>query len=108
MPIGEVLCVHDPCQRIAEDVRVVPVVEPPLQLFQVAVQCLTLILWKAPVERLKRLHSRCCLYARHQRPTLGRVIDGLMAGVGVTDPKVGFEVVSRWPQLRPMALPMKA
>ena len=27
-------------------------------------------------------------------PLLGRVIDGLMAGVGVTDPKVGFEVVS--------------
>ena len=32
--------VHDASQRVAEDVGIVPVVEPPLQLFQVAVHML--------------------------------------------------------------------
>ena len=72
IPVLQRVGSHDPGQRVPEDVRVVTVVEAPLQFFKVAVQVLHADLVEraddGALEQASR-RPRCCWCARRRRPT---------------------------------------
>lgn len=88
---------NDLSQSIPENVGVVPVVEPPLQLLQVAVQVLDADLVEGsddgPLEEAPDTFNAVGVDIAHD-PLIDAVAHRLVAGIMVGDPQVGFQFIS--------------
>ena len=96
LPIGQVFSVENPQQCIAEDVGIVPVVVPPLQLFQIAVQVLHAHLVESaddgPLEEAPHALDAVGVHVPDHPLFLG-VLYGLVPGVLVRDAQVEPQLV---------------
>ena len=96
LPVPERVGVDDACQRVAEDMRVVAVVEPPLQFFEVAVHMLGAHLVEraddGALEQAPDTFNAVGVDVADD-PFLGTMVDGLMAGVSVADANVALEFI---------------
>ena len=96
LPVSEGVRIDDAGQRVAENMRVVPVVVAPLQFFQVAVHMLDAHLVEGPddgtLEEAPHAFDAVGVHVTHN-PFFGRVLDGLMAGVVIADPDVRLEII---------------
>ena len=95
-PIGQRSSADDPLQGVLEDVGVVPVVEPPLQLLQVTVEMLDAHFVKGaddgPLEQTPHAFNRVGVNVPDD-PFLGGMAHSFMAGVSVSDSNVGLQFV---------------
>ncbi len=94
--IGEIPSVYNPLQRIVEDVRVVAVVEAPLQFFKVTAHMLAAhFVERADDGALEQAPDAFDAVGVHVTydPLLDRVVDRFVAGVVVGDAEVGLEFV---------------
>ena len=96
LQVSEVSRVHNPRQGVREDVRVVAVVVPPFQLFQVAVQVLCAHLVEGTddgaLEQAPHALDAVGMNVTHD-PLFGRVVDHLMASIVIGDAQVGLQLV---------------
>ena len=91
------LCVNNTTEGVSENMGVVPIVVPPFQFFKVAVQMLHAHLVErsddAPLEQRPDAFDAVGINVA-QDPLLDGVVDGLMAGVVVSNAQVGRQFVS--------------
>ena len=96
LPVGQGSGVDDPLHGVTEDMRVVAVVESPLQFLKVAVQVLDAHLVKGADDGTLE-QAPHALYAVGvniaHNPLLGNMAHCLMSRVVIRNPQVGLEVV---------------
>ena len=96
LPVGEVFSCHDPAKGINKDVRVVPVVVPPLQFLKVTIQVLGAHLVEGadnrPLEQAPDPFDRVGVNIT-DNPLLVGVIDRFVSGVLITNAQVGLEII---------------
>ena len=96
LPVGERVGVHDAPQGVSEDVRVVPVVEPPFQFFEVAVQMLrTDLVERADDGALQQAPDAFDAVRVHiaDDPFLDGVTDDAVPRVGIPDAEVRQQLI---------------
>ena len=94
--VRDIVRVHDPAQRIVEQARIVPVVEPPLKLFKITVHMLSAHLVKRPYDgTLEQGPDALDAVGVHvaDNPLFLGMPDGFMPGVMVRDSEIGFQLV---------------
>ena len=94
--VGQFLGLDDPSRGVMEDAGVIPVVESPLQFFEVAVHMLeTHLVKRSDYGSLEQASDSLDPVGVNvpDHPLFGGVADGLMPSISVPDPDIGLQLV---------------